>query len=65
MLCKNCRAELSISSEQLRKHFEQEYRSAVLAFQTGHIVVIHLDHARRLFPLIYAWLDLESTVFLI
>jgi len=42
--------------------FEEEQYSAILAHEAKHIVLVHADPEHRLFPVMYKWLALESSV---
>ena len=62
VLCKNCRPMQHTTIQQITQTFNEEFYSFLLAHKTGHAIVIHLDAAQRLFPLVFNWLNLESLV---
>lgn len=61
-LCRECREKHGITQQKLFTASSDEYYSALLAYNTKHVVLVLIDKANRVFPLIYRWLDTESQV---
>jgi hypothetical protein len=63
MLCNSCRQDIKLTIPDITKSFQEEISCYQIAHTFHYSTIINIDPPQRLFPLIFAWLNMDSNHF--
>jgi hypothetical protein len=63
VLCNSCRRDTQLTIPNITKSFQEEISCYEIAYVLHHSTIINMDSLQRLFPLTFAWLNIDSNHF--
>jgi hypothetical protein len=60
VLCNSYRWDTKLTIPNITKSFQEEILCYEIAYVLHHSIIINMDPSQRLFPLIFAWLNIDS-----
>jgi hypothetical protein len=60
VLCNSCRRDTQLTIPNITKSFQEEISCYEIAHALHHSTIINMDPPQRLFPLTFAWLNIDS-----
>lgn len=62
VLCNSCRQDTKLTIPNITRSFQEEILCYEIAHTLHHSIIINMDPPQRLFPLVYAWLNIDSNL---
>jgi hypothetical protein len=60
VLCNYCRLDTKLTIPNITKSFQEEISCYQITNTLHHSTIINMDSLQRLFPLVFAWLNIDS-----